>query len=107
MKLITSVIGVAALGLVTSALAQDEETATPASTDRPSTTIQETPAPTPTPEAKTATSPTKQPDAQKKEGSATTPAPAKDHAICSGKENERERHVKGQRRPLVSRYRQT
>lgn len=76
MKLTTSVIGIAALSLVTSALAQDEETATPASTDKPSTTIQETPAPTPTPEAKTATSPTKQPDAQKKEESAT-PAPAK------------------------------
>jgi ketosteroid isomerase-like protein len=85
MKLITSVIGVAALGLVTSALAQDEERATPASTDRPSTTIQETPAPTPTPEAKTATSPTKQPDAQKKEGSATTPAPAKTTPSARGK----------------------
>jgi ketosteroid isomerase-like protein len=77
MKLIASVIGIAALGLVTSALAQDEETPTPGSTDRPSTTIQETPAPTPTPEAKTAASPTKQSDAQKKEESATTPAPAK------------------------------
>ena len=64
MKLITSLIGIAALSLVTSALAQDEETATPAPTDRPSTTIQETPAPTPEPKA--AASPTKEPDAQKK-----------------------------------------
>lgn len=77
MKRITSVIGIAALSLVTSALAQDEETATPESTDRPSTTIQETPAPTPASEAKTATSTTIQPDAQKKEESAATPAPAK------------------------------
>ena len=75
MKLIASLIGIAALSLVTSVLAQDEETATPASAERPSTTIQETPAPTP--EAKAATSPTKEPDAQKKEEPATTPAPAK------------------------------
>jgi len=75
MKLITSLIGIAALSLVTSVLAQDEETATPALPETPSTTIQETPAPTP--EAKAATSTTKEPDAQKKEEPATTPAPAK------------------------------
>jgi ketosteroid isomerase-like protein len=75
MKLIASVIGIAALGLVTSAVGQDEETATPASPETPSTTIQETPAPTP--ETKAATSPTKEPAAQKKEEPATTPAPAK------------------------------
>lgn len=85
MKLITSVIGIAALSLGMSAIAQDEETATPASTDRPSTTIQETPAPTPTPEAKAATSPTKQANAQKKEESATTPAPAKTAPSAPGK----------------------
>jgi len=73
MKLITSLVGIAALSFVTSVLAQDEETATPASQETPSTTIQETPAPTP--EAKA--SPTKEPDAQKKEKPATTPAPAK------------------------------
>jgi ketosteroid isomerase-like protein len=75
MKLITSLIGIAALSLVTSVLAQNEETATPALPETPSTTIQETPAPTP--EAKAATSTTKEPDAQKKEEPATTPAPAK------------------------------
>ena len=75
MKLITSLVSIAALGFVTSVLAQDEETATPASEQTPSTTIQETPAPTP--EAKPVTSPTKEPDAQKKEEPATTPAPVK------------------------------
>jgi ketosteroid isomerase-like protein len=83
MKLITSLIGIAALSLVTSVLAQDEETATPASAERPSTTIQETPAPTP--EAKAAFSPTKEPDAQKKEEPATTPAPAKTTPSARGK----------------------
>jgi ketosteroid isomerase-like protein len=75
MKLITSLVGIAALSFVTSVLAQDEETATPASQETPSTTIQETPAPTP--EAKAVTSPTKEPATQKKEEPATTPAPVK------------------------------
>jgi ketosteroid isomerase-like protein len=81
MKLITSLIGIAALGFVTSVFAQEEETATPASEETPSTTIQETPAPTP--EAKP--SPTKEPDAQKKEEPATTPAPAKATPSARGK----------------------
>jgi ketosteroid isomerase-like protein len=83
MKLITSLIGIAALSLVTSALAQDEETATPASEETPSTTIQETPAPTPA--AKAVTSPAKEPAAQKKEEPATTPAPAKTAPSARGK----------------------
>jgi len=83
MKLITSLVGIAALSFVTSMLAQDEETATPASQETPSTTIEETPAPTP--EAKAATSPTKEPDAQKKEEPATTPAPVKTTPSARGK----------------------
>jgi ketosteroid isomerase-like protein len=75
MKLITSLLGIAALSFVTSVLAQDEETATPATEETPSTTIQETPRPTP--ETKAVTSPAKEPDAQKKEEPATTPAPVK------------------------------
>jgi ketosteroid isomerase-like protein len=81
MKLITSFVGIAALSFVISVLAQDEETATPASQETPSTTIQETPAPTP--EAKA--SPTKEPDAQKKEEPATTPAPVKTTPSARGK----------------------
>jgi ketosteroid isomerase-like protein len=83
MKLITSLVGIAALSFVTSVLAQDEETATPASEETPSTTIQETPAPTP--EAKAVSSPTKEPDAQKKEQAATTPAPVKTAPSALGK----------------------
>ena len=83
MKLIMSLIGIAALSLVTSVLAQDEETATPASAETPSMTIQETPAPTP--EAKAATSSTKEPDAQKKEEPTTTPAATKTTPSARGK----------------------
>ncbi len=83
MKLITSLIGIIALSFAASVFAQGEETATPASQERPSTTIQETPAPTP--EAKATTSPTKEPDAQKKEGPATTPAPVKTTPSARGK----------------------
>jgi ketosteroid isomerase-like protein len=82
MKFITPLIGIAALSFLTSVLAQDEE-ATPASADTPSTTIQETPAPTP--EAKAASSPPKEPDAQKKEEPATTPAPVKATPSARGK----------------------
>jgi ketosteroid isomerase-like protein len=84
MKLITSLVGIAALCFVTSMLAQEEETATPASEETPSTTIQETPAPTP--EAKAAASPTEQPAAEKKEKpSAETPPPATSPAAARGK----------------------
>jgi ketosteroid isomerase-like protein len=71
MKLITSLVGIAALTFVTSALAQEEETASPTAEEQPSTTVEETPAVTP--EAKTATSPAEQPAAQKKEKPATAP----------------------------------
>jgi ketosteroid isomerase-like protein len=74
MKLITSLVGIVALSFVTSALGQEEETASPASEETPSTTIEETP--TPSPEAKTATSPAEQPAAQKKEKPAAATAPA-------------------------------
>lgn len=85
MKLIASFIAIAALGFVTCAFAQDEETATatPATEETPSTTIQETPAPTLETEA--ATSPTKESEAQKKEEPATTPAPAKTTPSARGK----------------------
>ena len=83
MKFITPLIGIAALSFVTSLHAQEEEAATPASEDTPSTTIQETPAPTP--EAKAASSPAKEPDAQKKEEPATTPAPVKATPSARGK----------------------
>ncbi len=85
MKLITSLVGIASLSFVTSVLAQEEETATPASEESSSTTIQETPAPTPTPTAKAVTSPAKEPAAQKKEEPATTPAPAKTAPSARGK----------------------
>jgi ketosteroid isomerase-like protein len=74
MKLITSLVGIAALSFITSALAQEEETASPASEETPSTTVEETA--TPTPEAKTTTTPAEQPAAQKKEKPAA-PAPVK------------------------------
>jgi len=74
MKLVTSLIGIAALSFITSAFAQEEETASPASEEKPSTTIEETPAATP--EAKATATPAKQPAAQKKEKPAA-PAPGK------------------------------
>jgi ketosteroid isomerase-like protein len=72
MKLITSLIGISALGVVTLALAQEEQTTSPAPEEKPSTTIQETP--TPAPEATTATTPPEQPAAQKKEKTAVPAA---------------------------------
>ncbi len=74
MKLITSLIGIAALSFITSAFAQEEETASPASEETPSTTVEETP--TPAPEAKATATPAEQPAAQKKEKPAA-PASAK------------------------------
>ena len=74
MKLITSLIGIAALSFITSALAQEEEKASATPQEKPSTTIEETP--TPAPEAKTTATATEQPAAQKKEKPAA-PAPGK------------------------------
>ena len=74
MKLITSLVGIAALSFVTFVLAQGEETPTPASEETPSTTVEETP--TPAPEAKATATPAEQPAAQKKEKPAA-PASAK------------------------------
>jgi len=74
MKLITSLVGIAALSFVTSALAQEEETPSPAPEEKASATVEETP--TSTPEAKTATTPREQPAAQKKEKAAAA-APQK------------------------------
>jgi len=65
MKLITSLIGIAGLSSVTLALAQEEQTTSPAPEEKQSTTIQETPAPAP--EKTTATTPSEQPAAQTKE----------------------------------------
>jgi ketosteroid isomerase-like protein len=65
MNLITSSIGIAALSFVTLALAQEEQTTSPAPEEKPSTTIQETPAPAP--ETTTATTPSEQPATQTKE----------------------------------------
>jgi ketosteroid isomerase-like protein len=83
MKLVTSLVCIAALSFVTSVLAQEEETATPSSEETPSTTIQETPAPTP--ETTAVTSPTKEPAAQKKEEPAATPTPVKTAPSARGK----------------------
>src|SRR5256886_7159430 len=74
MQLITSLIGISALGVVTLALAQ-EETASPAPEDRSSTTVEETP--TPAPKATTATTPPEQRAAQKKEKPAAPAATQK------------------------------
>src|SRR6266516_5085142 len=74
MKLITSLVGIAALSFVTSALAQEEGTASPAPEEKASTTVEETP--TPTPEAKTTPTPAEQPAAQRKEKPTAT-APQK------------------------------
>ena len=74
MKLITSLIGIAALSFITLALAQEEETASSTPEDKPSTTIEETP--TPPSEARTTATPTEQPAPQKKEKPAA-PAPGK------------------------------
>ncbi len=82
MKLITSLIGIAALSLVTSVLAQEEETAPPTSEETPSTTIEQTP--TPSPEAKPAMSPTVEPTAQKKEKPAAATAPAAASPVPAG-----------------------
>jgi len=74
MKLITSLVGIAALSFITPALSQEEKTASPTPEERPSTNIEEPP--TPAPEAKATTTPLRQPAAQKKEKPAT-PAPIK------------------------------
>jgi ketosteroid isomerase-like protein len=73
MKPITSLVSIAALNFVTSALAQEEETASPATEETPSTVIEETP--TAAPEAKAATRYEEQPAAQKKEKTAAASAP--------------------------------
>jgi ketosteroid isomerase-like protein len=75
MKLITSLIGIAGLSFVTLALAQEEQTTSPAPEEKPSTTVQEAPAPAP--EATTATTPSEQPAAQTKEKPATPAASQK------------------------------
>jgi hypothetical protein len=47
MKLIKSLVGVVVLSFVTSAFAQQEETASPAPKEKASATVQETPTPSP------------------------------------------------------------
>jgi ketosteroid isomerase-like protein len=69
MKLTASLVGIAALSLITSALSQEEKAASPTPEEKPSTTIEETP--TPAREAKATTTPAAQPAAQKKEKPAT------------------------------------
>jgi ketosteroid isomerase-like protein len=73
MKLITSLIGVCAVGFATLALAQESQTTSPAPEEKPSTTTEATS--TAAPETATATTPSEQPAAQRKEKPATTPAP--------------------------------
>jgi ketosteroid isomerase-like protein len=77
MKLIASLLGIAALTFATSAFAQQEETASPASEETPSTTIEETPTPSPAAEATTVATPAEQPPAQKKEKPAASATPNK------------------------------
>jgi ketosteroid isomerase-like protein len=93
MKLITSLVGIVAINFVTSAFAQEEETASPAPEEKASTTVEETP--TPAPEAKTATTPAVQPTAQKKEKPAAAPPqkPASS-AATSGKKMSAEASLK-------------
>ena len=59
MKLLTSFIAIAALGLATSAFAQEEETTSTPVEEQPSTTIEETPAPAPTIETTPSSAPEK------------------------------------------------
>jgi ketosteroid isomerase-like protein len=78
MKLITSLLGIAALSFVSSALAQEESpSASPGETA--STTVQESATPTPSasPSAKSTTTSEESPAAKKKEkAAATSPSPA-------------------------------
>ncbi len=74
MKLIISLVGIAALSFVTSALGQEEQTTSLTGEEKASATVEETP--TPSPEEKTATTPAGQAAAKKKEKPATT-APQK------------------------------
>jgi ketosteroid isomerase-like protein len=83
MKFITPLVVIAALGFIASVQAQEEETATRASEETPSTTIQETPRPTP--EARATSSPIKEPDAQRKKEPAATPTPVKTAPSARGK----------------------
>jgi ketosteroid isomerase-like protein len=73
MKLITSLIGIAALSFVALALAQETQTTSPAPEEKPSTTTEATS--TAAPETTAAATPSEQPAAQRKEKPATTPAP--------------------------------
>ena len=74
MKLITSLLGIAALSLVTLALAQ-EESPSAAPEEKASTTVQETATPTPT--AKAAATAAESPGAKEKEAAAAaSPSPA-------------------------------
>jgi ketosteroid isomerase-like protein len=73
MKLITSLIGIAGLSLITLAVAQEQQTTSPAPEEKPATTVEQ--ATTPAPEATAARTPSEQPAAQRKEAPATTPAP--------------------------------
>jgi len=74
MKLITSLLGIAALSFVTSALAQ-EESPSVAPEEKASTTVQDTA--TPTPSAKSTATSEESPAAKKKEtAAATSPSPA-------------------------------
>jgi ketosteroid isomerase-like protein len=73
MKLTIPLLSLAALTFATSAFAQQEETASPASEETPSTTIEETPTPTPETQATATASPIEQPAAQQKEKTAIAP----------------------------------
>jgi uncharacterized membrane protein len=88
LKRITSLIGITALSFITSAPAQEEETASPTPDEKPSTTIEETP--TPAPEAKITATPTEQPAAQKK-GKPAAPGPGKPTSTGPGGREENER----------------
>jgi ketosteroid isomerase-like protein len=85
MKLITSLIGIAALSVITPALSQEEKTASPTPGETPSTTIVETP--TSASETKATATPAGQPAAQKKEKPATPAAikPASPTTAAPGK----------------------
>ena len=75
MKLITTLIGITGLSFATLAVAQEQQTASPAPEEKPATSAEQPT--TPAPEAPAATTPSEQPAAQKKEKPAAPEATQK------------------------------
>ena len=95
MRLITSLVGIASLSFVTSVLAQEEETATPASEEKP---IHDHPGNSRAHThayGQSGYQPGKGTSCSEKRRARDDACSCKDRAICPGKENERGRHVEG------------